>query len=209
MKVAVVNETLPYPPTAGNRIRTLNLIQRLARKHQVTYITRAAEQAEETRVGVEYLHKHGIRTIIADWPPPANKGLPFYGRLAGNLLSPLPYAVASHNSKSLRNSIRRLAQDLKFDLWQFEWLAYADAVADVPGARSLVIAHNVESLIWKRYWQNETSPVKRLYLREQYRKFRNFERRMFGKVSGVVCVSEEDAKLAAAEFAPPASLGGR
>jgi glycosyltransferase involved in cell wall biosynthesis len=95
-----------------------------------------------------------------------------------------------------------MAMAHEFDLWQFEWLAYADAVADVPNTRTVVIAHNVESLIWKRYWQTESSAVKALYLKEQYRKFRSFERRVFSSVTGVVCVSEEDAKLALSEFSP-------
>lgn len=202
MRVAVVNETLPYPATAGNRIRTLNLIQRLATRHQVTYICRAAESPIETRAGIEHLHKRGIRTVIADWAPSPKRGVAFYGKLASNVTSPLPYAVAAHNSKAMREAIRRMALAREFDLWQFEWLAYADAVADVPDTRTLVIAHNVESLIWKRYAQTEKSALKALYLREQYRKFRSFERRVFGKVSGVVCVSEEDAKLAISEFSP-------
>ena len=202
MKVAIVNETLPYPPTAGNRIRTLNLMLRMAKRYEVTYICRAAEDAEETRAGVDYLQAHGIRAVIADSAPTAKKGLGFYGRLVGNLLSPLPYAVASHNSAPMRSAIRKMAQAREFDLWQFEWLAYADAVTDVPNTKSLIIAHNVESLIWKRYWQTERSKLKSLYLWEQYRKFQRYERQVFRAVSGVVCVSEEDAKLATKEFSP-------
>lgn len=147
MRVAIVNETLPYPPTAGNRIRTLNLMQRLATRHQVTYVCRAADTPDETTLAVNYLEARGIRTVIADEAAPRRKGLALYGALAANCLSSQPYAVASHNSSALRRKIRQMAAAHEVDLWQFEWLAYADAVAGVNGARTLVIAHNVESLI--------------------------------------------------------------
>ena len=96
----------------------------------------------------------------------------------------------------------QMARSGEFDLWQFEWMAYADAVTGVPGTRSLLIAHNVESLIWKRYCQTEKSPAKRLYLQQQYRKFRRYERKLMRSVSGVVCVSEDDARLAREGFSP-------
>lgn len=202
MRVAIVNETLPYPPTAGNRIRTLNLMLRLAKHHAVTYICRASETETETRQGISYLRDHGIIPIIADTAPVAKKGPGFYCRLAANLFSSQPYAVASHNSPMLRRKIRQMARSGEVDLFQFEWLAYADAVTDVEGSRSLVIAHNVESLIWKRWHETECSRLRALYLREQWRKFARYERRIFSSVSGVVCVSEEDARLALHDLSP-------
>jgi hypothetical protein len=42
MHVAIVNEGLCYPPTAGNRIRTLNLMIRLARRHRITSLCRGS-----------------------------------------------------------------------------------------------------------------------------------------------------------------------
>ncbi len=202
MRVAIVNETLPYPPHAGNRTRTLNLMQRLAERHDVTYICRGSEDPIETESAVEYLRKRNIRTIIADGAPHKKSGAAFYARLAANLLSPLPYAVSSHNSPAIRRRIREMAIAGEVDLWQFEWLAYADAVADIPRTRTLVMAHNVESLIWQRYCNGERAFMKRQYLRRQWRKFERFERKVFKQVTGVVCVSEEDARLALREFSP-------
>ena len=86
------------------------------------------------------------------------------------------------------------------DLWQFEWLAYADALRGIPGVKRLVMAHNVESLIWQRYAENQTSLIRKLYLRQQWRKFKTYEKRVFQSVDGVVCVSRQDATLAAEQF---------
>lgn len=198
MRVAVVNESVPYPPTAGNRIRTYNLLIRLAQRHKITYICRPAETPLETAAARERLAGQGIEMITFGQPAPKRRGLSLYARAGANMLSSLPYAVASHNSRAMRKGLKMLASQGKVDLWQFEWLAYADAVP--APARKLIVAHNIESLIWKRYAQHSTVPLHHFYMQEQAWKYHAFERRMFDAVDGVVCVSPQDAELARNEF---------
>ena len=200
MNVVIVNESMPYPPTSGNRIRTLNLMLKLATRHRLTYIARADVGSAETREAVAYLAGRGIRTIIADDEAPKRTGAGLYWRLAVNLASRYPYAVSSHNSRGMRKAILRHAISEKVDVWQFEWLAYADALHGVSGVRRVIIAHNVESLIWQRYVQSETNPLKRWYLKQQWRKFHRVEQRLFNEVECVVTVSPEDQQLARDEF---------
>jgi glycosyltransferase involved in cell wall biosynthesis len=57
------------------------------------------------------------------------------------------------------------------------------------------MAHNVESQIWQRYYENELNPLKRWYIGRQWRKFERFERRVFQAVDRVVAVSREDADV--------------
>jgi polysaccharide biosynthesis protein PslH len=200
MNVVIVSESMPYPPTAGNRIRTLNLMLKLARRHRLTYIARADRESPVAREAVAYLAERGIRTIIADDEAPRRTGAGLYWRLAANLASRLPYAVSSHNSRSVRKAILRQAICEKVDVWQFEWMAYADALRGVSGVRRVIVAHNIESLIWERYVQSETNPLRRWYVRQQWRKFRRVERRLFNEVECVVTVSPEDQQLARKEF---------
>jgi glycosyltransferase involved in cell wall biosynthesis len=200
MNVAVVNESLPYPASAGNRIRTLNLLLKLARRHKITYICRGGDDAESTRRGIEFLADHHIQAVAVEGVMPRRRGVRLYTEALANLLSPLPYAVAAHRSRQVQRAVLQCALASRIDLWQFEWLAYADALRGVAGARRLVIAHNVESLIWQRYLANERNPLKRAYFWNQWRKYCRFERRVFREVDGVVCVSAADEALARAEF---------
>jgi glycosyltransferase involved in cell wall biosynthesis len=57
------------------------------------------------------------------------------------------------------------------------------------------MAHNVESQIWQRYFENEVNPLKRWYIGRQWRKFERFERRVFQAVDEVVAVSSQDADV--------------
>jgi glycosyltransferase involved in cell wall biosynthesis len=198
LNVVIVNEGLPYPPTAGNRIRTLNLMLRLAKRHRITYVCRGDADGEEERQAINYLREHGIRSRIIGPPALKKSGVGFYARLACNVLSPLPYAVAAHNSPAVRRAVGELAAQEPVDLWQFEWCAYADAApAETP---RIVMAHNVESLIWQRFHENEGFALRRWFYWQQWRKFERFERRIFAGVTRVVTVSPDDARLVRDRF---------
>src|SRR5437588_12702482 len=89
LHVAIVDEELPYPLTAGKRIRTLNLLLRLARRHRLTYLCQRNADADEAHEAAVFLRDHGIETIVVDRSVPRKSGPWFYARLAANLLSPL------------------------------------------------------------------------------------------------------------------------
>jgi glycosyltransferase involved in cell wall biosynthesis len=199
MKVVIVNEGLAYPPTAGNWIRTINLMLHLAKRHEIIYVCRGVDDSDAMRRAVEFYRENGIRAIVVGDPPPAKSGLAFYGRLAANLLSPLPYSIATHNSPAVRQEIRRLAATESIDVWQFEVPSYADALAGTD-ARTIIMAHNVESLIWKRLYETERQPLKRWYIGQQWKKYERFETTSMSLATRVVAVSEEDAALFRSRF---------
>ena len=203
MRIAIVDEELPYPPNSGKRSRTFQLASRLAHRHRITYLChRNADPAEAARAESVFAEL-GIETVVVDRSIPPKSGAAFHARLAANLLSPFPYSVASHTSPVLRRAIRDLAAHEKVDLWQAEWTPYAESLRSLDGARRLIMAHNVESQIWRRYYENEAQPLRRWYIGHQWRKYRRFERDAFRRADRVVAVSAEDADLIRQEFGAP------
>jgi glycosyltransferase involved in cell wall biosynthesis len=188
----LVDEELPYPPNSGKRIRTLNLTLRLARRHRLTYVCHRNADAEEARQAAAFFAEHGIAPVVVDRTVPPKTGPVFYARLAGNLLSPLPYSVATHQSRPLRRALGRLAASAPVDLWHCEWTPYAASLRGLPGPR-LVVAHNVESVIWQRYAETEPGALRRWYIRRQWRKWQRFERGALGGAERAVSVSDLDA----------------
>jgi polysaccharide biosynthesis protein PslH len=168
---------------------------RLARRHHITFLCRSQGDRAEAQEMQTYLADHGIMPVVVEDPPPAKKGPLFYVRLAGNLVSSVPYSVTLHNSPLLRAAIRDHAARHAVDLWQHEWLAYADTLSHVPNTRTVVVAHDVVALLWKRHHDIETNPLKRWYIRRQWRKFERFERRICTGATRIVAVSPEDAAL--------------
>jgi glycosyltransferase involved in cell wall biosynthesis len=196
----MVDEELPYPPTSGKRIRTLNLTLRLAHRHRLTYLCHRNADSAEARQAAEFFADHGIATVVVERAIPRQAGLRFYGRLAANLLSSLPYSVAAHSSKLLREALRQHAARQQVDLWHCEWTPYAQSLPERCAIPRLVMAHNVESLIWQRLFEAEPNTLKRWYIKRQWRKYERFERRVFATASRAVAVSAADADLLRRHF---------
>ncbi len=205
LQVAVLDEELPFPPTSGKRIRTWNLLKRLADRHRVTFVAhRNPDKAEAERAETEF-RRLGIETVVVDRSIPRKEGPAFYARLAGNLLSPLPYSVESHSSRDLARAVRRLEKERRFDCWHCEWTPYAEVLRVGLGKRLprvpwVVMAHNVESQIWQRYTDAEPNPVKKWYTRKQWAKFETFEQWAYATATRVVAVSDADARLIGDRF---------
>ncbi len=195
MNAVIVDGDAAYPPSNGKRLRTLNLILRLARRHRVAYIARSHDGPEATKRAAAYLRDNGVEPVLVDHPLPRKKGPAFYARLAANLLSPLPYSAAAFDRPPLRRAVREHEERNRVDVWQLEWTPFLDMVR--PGrAPRVLMSHNVDSLIWRRYHETERRPLRRWYIRGQWRKFERFERTMFAEADRVVTVSDEDAALA-------------
>ena len=143
MNVVVVGGALPYPANSGNRIRTLNLLIRLARRHRITLLGTFNRDRREARQAVAYLEDHNIHAIEVGPAVPLKSGPRFYLRLAANLSSTLPYSVASHHGPQWVAAVRRLAARGDVDLWQAEWAGGMSAFEGLRRAPTLIMAHNV------------------------------------------------------------------
>ncbi|MHB1556386.1 MAG: glycosyltransferase [Isosphaeraceae bacterium] len=193
MHVAILDEELPYPLNSGKRIRTFQLVSRLAPRHRITYICHRNADPREAVEAEAVFRDLGIEPIVVQRAVPPRSGLRFHARLAANLFSPLPYSVASHTSRALGRAIRDLRSRRRVDLWQAEWTPYVHSLRSLEDARLLIMAHNVESQIWWRYYENEADPLRRWYIGRQWRKYRRFECAVFRRADRVVAVSPGDA----------------
>jgi len=199
LHIGILDEELPYPLSSGKRIRTFNLVTRLAQRHRLTYIAHQQEDDAEGKEALRRLQDSGIRVIVVPRKIPAKSGAGFYLRLLSSLRSSLPYSVITHASSAMRKAMIRLQHSDRVDLWHAEWTPYAQLLhqAVTPWC---VMAHNVESLIWKRYKETESNPFKRWIISGQYKRWLNFERWCYSNAPTSIAVSPEDAALMKSNF---------
>jgi polysaccharide biosynthesis protein PslH len=200
MRVAILDEGLPFPPNTGKTIRTYNLVSRLAARHHITYLCHANEHTQDSVRAEDHFRALGIDVIRVDHAVQRQSGLGFYARLLANLISPLPYSVQAHTSVAMLQAAQRLAATDPPDVWHCEWSPYAQCLRSIGATPRIVMAHNVESLIWQRYYENEANPLKRWYIGLQWRKMERFERQVFADAAETITVSEPDAVLARERF---------
>ncbi|MBD3401580.1 glycosyltransferase [candidate division GN15 bacterium] len=190
MKILVIDEEFPYPLNTGKRIRSYNLVRALARDNEVTYLA----YGEAGSDGYQSLERAGLKPVAAGQLRRKKSGLMFYWRLLLNLLSPDPYIVTHHYTARFRNKLNELLAGDPYDVIICEWTPYARYVRDIHGVPSVIVAHNIEASIWKRYYENDRNPLRRIYIGIQARKVENFERRCFGWAAGATAVSREEAE---------------
>jgi glycosyltransferase involved in cell wall biosynthesis len=199
LHIGILDEELPFPLSSGKRIRTFQLLSRLAQRHRLTFIAHQNADENEAKLALRRLQDCGIRVLMVPRKVPSKSGLLFYLRFLASLRSPLPYSVQIHASHAMRKQMIRLQQTDRVDLWHAEWTPYAQLLhrAVTPWC---VMAHNVESLIWQRYHQTETNPLKRWLIAGQYRRWLHFERWCYSQAPRAIAVSPEDAELMKNEF---------
>lgn len=205
LRVVVIDEEVPFPLTSGKRLRTFHLLTRLATRHDILLLAHRNADEAEVAPACEAFRERGIEVRALPHSVPPRHGPAFYARLLANLASPLPYSVTSHTSPDLVRAVRALAAERPVDLWHCEWTPYAHVLRRALGpaldrAAWLVMAHNVESRIWERYFQSESQPLQRAFLWNQWIKYRRFERSAYAAAPMSVAVSDEDARLMRREF---------
>jgi len=116
MRILFINDNLPYPPIAGDKIRVYNLIRRVARHHEVSLA--ALVGTYEDVEAVEHLREFCFRVETGIKRPRHRlKHLP---GLLRYLVAGIPLEFSVQYSKKLATKIRELTSQVDFDIVQFE-----------------------------------------------------------------------------------------
>lgn len=190
MKILVIDEEFPWPMDTGKRTRSLSLIAHLARGHEVAYLA----YGDATGAEAEALRERGIEPIGVPPLDRRKEGPRFYLRLLLNLFSRWPYIVSSHHSARFERALRAAVDGGGYDVVIAEWSPYAIFLRGLRSVPTVVVAHNIEAGIWRRYEANEPNLLKRWYIGIQRRKVEAFERRCFGWADGATAVSAAEAR---------------
>jgi sugar transferase (PEP-CTERM/EpsH1 system associated) len=190
MHILWIKTELLHPVDKGGRIRTYQMLRQLRREHRITYLALddGAGGPEALERASEYCHD----AVAVPFAARAKRTTGFYWELLQNLASPLPYAVAKYRSPALTRELHRLVAESDVDVIVCDFLFPSLNVPSGLGVPMVLFQHNVEAAIWERHVQVASHPVKRLYMREQWRRMRSFEGRECRRFDKVVAVSQED-----------------
>jgi sugar transferase (PEP-CTERM/EpsH1 system associated) len=190
MRILWLKTELLHPVDKGGKIRTFHMLKELKRAHHVTYLTLddgsgapdAAERASE------YCHE----LVRVEHRTRAKFSAAFYGELAANLVSPLPYFMKKYKSAEMRREIERLVATEEFDVLVCDFLQPSVNVPPRLPVATVLFQHNVEAMIWKRHYEVQANPLKKSYLYGQWLKADAYERAACRRFDHVIAVSEED-----------------
>jgi polysaccharide biosynthesis protein PslH len=202
MRILWIKAELLHPVDKGGRIRTYQMLRSLSRRHHVTYV--CLDDGLAAPDAIERAREYAQEVIVVPFRPAAKRTVGFFVDLLRNLSSPLPYAIARYHSPELRERVQQLAGAA--DLIVCDFLFPSLNVPDGLPAPTVLFEHNVEAMIWQRHVSVPQRPVRRAYMRLQWRRMLRFEARECRRFAHVIAVSPIDAEVIRREYAV-ASVG--
>ena len=190
MRLLWVHSVCPYPATDGNRIRHLGLIEAIAPHHDITLVCPATE--------TELARSEPLRRLCRLIAVPAlvrPSGLwRDLTRRTHELVTRTPTCLVPAAISQLESAVRDVADDGPFDA-TFTSLYVAPAAFRARARRRVIDDHNVESLLYRRLWQHETAPGRRLARLLDWRLVRGFERRWLQNGDAITVCSAQDRSM--------------
>lgn len=186
MKVLFLTRALPYPANNGYKKRNFYLIKELARRgvdivlicpDSVNYIQPLKNYCKEIKV---------VKIKKAQ-----NK---FLGLLS-NLFSSLPFSVKTRISPELKREIKQYLEDNPVDVVICDSIYRSLNIPLDNKHYKILYEHNIESTIIKRYFLNERNVFKKLFALIEYRKFENFQKKMWKKFNCCIVCSPVDKNI--------------
>jgi len=199
VRILWLKTELLHPVDKGGKIRTYHMLKELKRAgHQITYLTlddgAGAKDAREK--ATEYCDE----LVVVPHRTRAKFSAGFYAELASNLVSPLPYFMKKYESAAMRREIAERTKREAFDVLVCDFLQPSINVPASVSCATVLFQHNVEAMIWKRHYEVQANPLKKTYLRGQWRKSRAYERTACNRFDAVIAVSAEDRETMRREY---------
>ncbi len=184
-----------HPPDTGGKIRTLNMLREISRRHRLAYL--ALHAADSPLHPDEQADPYAAEKLWVPASQPRRGSPRFFAGLALSMASSKPFALSKHFSAAMREKLVELDESGRFDLIVCDFLAPA---LHFDGRRrrtaAVLFQHNMESQIWKRMAANLPRLPGRWFLGIQHRRMFAWENRLSRLFDGVITVSAEDSRFA-------------
>jgi sugar transferase (PEP-CTERM/EpsH1 system associated) len=188
MDILFLTAGLPYPPSSGATTRTYHLLRQLARRHRLHLVAYADGGEEAAR---KVFDACCASVTLVPWRE--TKHTPyFYVELLSNVFSAVPFVVSRFSKPAMARAVGDVVGRHPIDAIYCDFLSLTRNLSSGGLPPVLLTAHNVESVIWRRYLATERNPVKAVYILLQYLKMLRFERRTLHDIRHVACVSADD-----------------
>ncbi len=195
MNVLFLSTKSPCPLISGHSLRTYNTLRDAARRHDVTFVTFI--QHPEHELKQEHIdHLRSFCKAVYTFRIPVDLSRARLALSLGfNLLSRLPFVACKYDAPEMRAKIREIIANEKIDLVHVDMLplsVYLNEFTDLP---KILVNHNVESVRLQRWAESEPNPLKKAFLRLQWRKLSRFEKEMVNRFDRCIAVSEVDRDI--------------
>jgi len=187
------------PVHSGGDIRSYHIARYLASQHSLVFLSyySGPRDADYERQLAEHF-PGSVCICTGGRESRIGRALDYVSRLA----SGVPYAVGRFQSREVKDLLQSWFEPRRFDVAICDFLDAAVNFPAVLSVPSILFQHNVESEIWRRHAQTETSAALRLVYGMEHRRMLAYEQQAVQRFHHVIAVSEHDRSLMSAWVAP-------
>ena len=178
------------PVDTGGKIRSYNILRRLANRHEVTllsYYPGQRDVAYEAALPEQFPGAEVLCTGNVD--SEGFKGILDY---VYRLPQPAPYSVTKYTNTIVRQAVARHLSSGKMDLAICDFLAASLNFPEALPIPCVLFQHNVEGSLWQRMAATETHPLRKLSYTYESARMARYERRTLARFHHILAVSEND-----------------
>lgn len=191
MNILILDEWLPYPADTGKKIRTSNLLARLAQGNNITYL---CFHKGDNKPDLSKLPDRVELVLIPDRRTKKG-GIQYWLKVLLNLFQQDPFSVEYSYLKEMENRLRELLNGRQYDLLICEWTPYAHYFRSISHPCKVLMAHNVEFQQWQRMYEISKNHLKKILFKDQWHKMYRFEQNHFILFRSIISVSDLDKNL--------------
>jgi glycosyltransferase involved in cell wall biosynthesis len=189
MRILWVKAGKLLPVDTGGKIRSFNILKKLARNNPVTTLSYYGGDKDpdyEAALSKELAGAYCIHTAAPQG------GLPQAFDYLRRLPNSAPYAVTKFTDPQVVQALRDWLPADRFDVAVCDFLsASLNFPAQLP-LPCVLFQHNVESSLWARMAKAETNPIRKLSYKIEARKMARYERETLHRFHHIIAVSETD-----------------
>ncbi len=190
MKILWVKTGKLTPVDTGGKIRSYNILRRLADRHEVTFLSYYGGRRDTAYEREICEHLPGTMVIYTGTRDATSleRNLLYLRRLPMRA----PFGVTKFLSPEAQRLLSRWLNEGRFDVAVCDFLGSS---LNFPRKSSTPVAlfqHNVESILWRRHAEHESNPLKRVTFRIEAAKMLRYERAAVARFDHVIAVSEYD-----------------
>jgi polysaccharide biosynthesis protein PslH len=191
MRLLWVKTDFLHPTTRGGQIRTLEMLKRLHRRHEVHYVAFHDPSQPE---GLARSNEYSSRAYPIEHRAPRKPSLGFAWQLLRGWFSPTPVAMFRWESSAMRDQLADLLRAQRFDAIVCDFIFPGWSLGDAL-ERAVLFEHNVETMIWRRHAEHASDPLRRFYFHLQAQRMFAREQSLCRRARHVVAVSPVDAQM--------------
>jgi glycosyltransferase involved in cell wall biosynthesis len=178
------------PVDTGGKIRSFNILRRLAEHHDVTLISYyggSRDREYEAALPRQFPQSHVVYTAVPD--AEGFRGILDYIWRVPRMA---PYSVSKFTHPAVQMMVAGELSSGHFDIAICDFLHPTLNFPDKLPIPCVLFQHNVESALWHRMATTESNPLRKLAYKFEDARMSRYERKTLGRFHHIIAVSDND-----------------